>query len=551
MKLFWLAFPLFLLTACVDLDPYLLDITYDGIEHRAAGSAAWLEGSPSGVGVYEVGLDVTIDSPVDSLVAYALLVSQLASAEAYFDGRYLGTNGIVGTSAATETPGQIDYMYMLPTAWLTPGKHRVLFKTSNYHADGRVRFYGAFITHYERPVRIPLTLTAFLHLYAGMFLVIGLFFGFRFLISRRDWSLLAFTIICLAFFALLIVEYIRSYYLYPYPWHFTRLQIILGLSWLISSALPLFFVLRFGMRVVWWAVALLVVVFGVLLFATWYGYDPATNVGMIAGFWMATGVCILAERKNIQGAKLALAGVLPVAIALPLAYRNYDIALYVGFGYLVITVLISLVLREREETRLRETALLRSSRLKLQLLKKSIQPHFLMNSIASAIDWIEEHPARGVDLLLALSEEFRILLDSADENLIPLEREIALCQAHLTVMSFRKLARYELQTELVISSASIPPAILLTFLENGISHQSGERSAADPLSFTLKQALEGKQLCYRFFSPGDAKEPVAGRTKGTGLSYVEARLQENYGDSWTMSYGPVRGGWETIVSVPA
>jgi len=173
-----------------------------------------------------------------------------------------------------------------------------------------------------------------------------------------------------------------------------------------------------------------------------------------------------------------------------------------------------------------------------------------MNSIASAIDWIEENPEKGVELLLALSEEFRILLDSADENLIPLEKELALCRAHLTVMSFRKLTRYELKTSLAVSKATIPPAILLTFLENGISHQSDDNSPAGQLSFTLKQTCEEKLLCYQFFAPGDAVAPVEGRTKGTGLSYVEARLRENYGDDWTMSYGPVTGGWETVVCVP-
>jgi len=320
---------------------------------------------------------------------------------------------------------------------------------------------------------------------------------------------------------------------------------------LISAALPLFFVLRFDLRLVWWAVALQLGVFGALLFTTWYGYDPATNYGMIIGFFMASGVCGRAVWLNVVGAKIALAGVLPIAIALPLAYTNYDVVLYVGFAYLVIIILISLVLREREETRLREAALLRSSRLKLQLLKKSIQPHFLMNSIASAIDWIEEHPARGVELLLALSEEFRILLDSADEHLIPLNQELALCQTHLTVMGFRKLTRYQLETKLSNSIAMIPPALLLTLLENGISHQTSEGQEQKELIFTLDQSVDDKGLRYRFFAPGETTAATKSRTKGTGLQYVEARLQENYGDAWTMSNGPVTGGWETLIWMPA
>ncbi len=519
------------------------------MEHRRVGSSAWSPGVPEEVGEYEVGMDLIISGAIDSLQPYAMVVSQLASAEAYFDGRYLGTNGVVGSSVETETPGKIDYLYMVPPALLTTGKHRIELHTSNFHADGRVRFYGVFMTDYVSPLVWPLTVTSFLHLYAGMFLVIGLFFGFRFLLNRQDGSLLAFSVICLAFFALLILEYIRSYYFYPYPWHFTRLQLILGLSWVISAALPLFFMLRFGLRLLGWAVALQLGIFGALLFTTWYGYDPATNYGMIVGFFMGAGVCFRAVQRKIPGGKLALAGILPVAVTLPLAYLNYDVALYVGFAYLVIIILISLVLREREESRLREAALLRSSRLKLQLLKKSIQPHFLMNSIASAIDWIEEHPARGVELLLALSEEFRILLDSADEKLIPLEQEIALCRTHLTVMSFRKMARYELRTELWEPKAMIPPAVLLTLLENGISHQPADIPGEETLSFTLRQRSDGNRLRYHFFAPGNADSPQEKRTKGTGLRYIEARLRENYGEDWTMEYGPVPGGWETVIWV--
>ncbi|MEM9260228.1 MAG: hypothetical protein AAGA62_11315, partial [Bacteroidota bacterium] len=412
MKYIWLIPLLGLLAGCSPDLPPPLDLTYEHLEYRAIGDTTWQPGYPPEVGRYELGLDLSINTNPDSLRPYALMVSQLASSEAYFDGQYLGTNGSVGTAASTEVPGQIDYLFTVPQNLLTPGKHRISLLLSNYHASGRVRFYGVYLTDYLQPVVKALMTTVSLHVYAGMFLVIGLFFGFRFLARRKDWSLLVFTVVCLSFFALLIMEYIRTYYWYAYPWHFTRLQIILGLSWLISTALPLFFMLRFGMRLIWWAVALQLGVFTFLLFITSYGYDPSTNFGMIVGFLMAAGVCLKAVSLQLPRAKIALAGVLPVAIALLAAYRHYDVVLYVGFAYLVITILISLVLREREETRLREAALLRSSRLKLQLLKKSIQPHFLMNSIASAIDWIEENPARGVDLLLALSEEFKILLDS-------------------------------------------------------------------------------------------------------------------------------------------
>jgi len=119
MKLIWLTFPLFLLTGCNLATPPSPDVEYERLEYRATGDTveyerleyratgdtAWLDGTPTGVGEYEIGLELMITETVDSLQPYALLVSQLASSEAYFDGRYLGSNGVVGTSAAEEVPG--------------------------------------------------------------------------------------------------------------------------------------------------------------------------------------------------------------------------------------------------------------------------------------------------------------------------------------------------------------------------------------------------------------------------------------------------------------
>jgi len=194
MKLIWLILPLLVLCSCSRQLPLPLAVSYGNLEYRAVGDTTWLPGAPADVGEYEIGLDLYIDGLPDSLQPYSLLVSQLASAEAYFDGEYIGTNGVVGSSVETEVPGQIDYLFMLPHAQLTPGEHRVELRTSNYHSNGKVRLYGIVITDYSLPLIWPLKITVFLHLYAGMFLVIGLFFGFRFIISRRDGSLLAFTV---------------------------------------------------------------------------------------------------------------------------------------------------------------------------------------------------------------------------------------------------------------------------------------------------------------------------------------------------------------------
>ena len=71
-----------------------------------------------------------------------------------------------------------------------------------------------------------------------------------------------------------------------------------------------------------------------------------------------------------------------------------------------------LVLLARRAKQLRkeyEFSLLLSERLKNELLKKQLQPHFLMNTLTSLIDWIEEAPEIGIQFIEALANEFTLL----------------------------------------------------------------------------------------------------------------------------------------------
>ena len=85
-----------------------------------------------------------------------------------------------------------------------------------------------------------------------------------------------------------------------------------------------------------------------------------------------------------------------------------------------------------------KNSLVQSTRLRLELLKKNIQPHFLMNTLTSLIDWIEETPKKGVLFIEALAKEFDLLNQIENQTLIPVSQEIALCRAHLEIMEYRE-----------------------------------------------------------------------------------------------------------------
>ena len=115
-------------------------------------------------------------------------------------------------------------------------------------------------------------------------------------------------------------------------------------------------------------------------------------------------------------------------------FMEYDISLILSFTLLLLSMLYLLALQIREQRKIYEHSLVQTSRLKNELLKKKIQPHFLMNTLTSLIDWVEESPEKGVYFIEALAEEFNLLNQIEDKKLIPITQEIQLCKSFLNIM---------------------------------------------------------------------------------------------------------------------
>lgn len=194
-----------------------------------------------------------------------------------------------------------------------------------------------------------------------------------------------------------------------------------------------------------------------------------------------------------------------------------------------------------------EQALARTTRLSLELIRKNIHPHFLMNSINSAIGLAHESPDAAVELLGALSGELRATIAMSEKELTFLETEIELCRNHLKLMGLRKERKFEFQVDGEPRGILLPPLILLTLVENGLTH--GFRRRPKGRFLLTIQSGDGR-VGLHLWNDG---EPSPGEKKGTGtgLRYVESRLQEAFPDEWKLSSGPADGGWLALVSFPA
>jgi LytS/YehU family sensor histidine kinase len=189
---------------------------------------------------------------------------------------------------------------------------------------------------------------------------------------------------------------------------------------------------------------------------------------------------------------------------------------------------------------------LKSARLELELLKKHIQPHFLLNSLNSIIAWLEENPKTAAKLVHALAEELRLILDFSKEKLVNLSDELRLCQLHCEVMGLRQDKQYVLETGVVPQNHYVPPLIIHTLVENGLTHgYSGKIGGTFLFTATEDQDTISYTMYNDCVSP--CKEII--KTDGTGLRYVKSRLQEAFPGRWNLTAGSKGTGFEICILI--
>lgn len=191
-----------------------------------------------------------------------------------------------------------------------------------------------------------------------------------------------------------------------------------------------------------------------------------------------------------------------------------------------------------------QDAKLVSSRLEVELLKNNIHPHFLLNSINATIIWLDEDPETAKQLLTALSDELRSILKLTNKKTISISEEINICKRYLEIMSLRKESKFEFKTEGVNPKDMIPPIVLLTLVENGVTHgYQGKNSGI----FTLKKKKDKNKTKYILFN--DGLPTTKSDSLGTGMKYIKSRLQEAFPNKWDFTSKMVTGGWENTITV--
>ncbi|WP_200837131.1 histidine kinase [Dyadobacter sp. 3J3] len=509
------------------------------------GDSAWAtQQIPSGDSIFWIRTRIKIQEKPTALAG--MQVNAFGAFELYWDGVHVGTNGKVSGKNAPEIPGTETTFYSLPDSLTQAGMHAVAFRASQSYLTKEQRGIYTRMDLYKNLLTRPLIITSLMNLLSGAFLIASLYYFFLYFnSSKRQQTTLIFAVICLLFFALLILEFIKFYIDIPYTAFFIRLEAIGFLTMIIALLVPLYFTIQFNFK---WKKVLLVFLAISLICIYLFNYRHYDqNAQFYSSFmWVSSTIIVLnAIWQKEKGAVLVLAGLLCSIVVNK--YLVYDFGLFISFMIIVLCMLYLHTIRSRAIEDEYHSSLLLSSRLQLELVKKNIQPHFLKNTLTSLIDWVEESPKEGARFIHALAAEFDIMNTISEAVLIPIRQEIELCKVHLTVMQFRKEINYHWEESGIDEDEFIPPALIHTILENGITHSIP--IADDGIRFCLRFVKTEIYHQYTFETIAENRTPIRQSKGGTGFRYIQARLTESYGDKWDFFSEASPTGWISTIKI--
>ena len=131
-----------------------------------------------------------------------------------------------------------------------------------------------------------------------------------------------------------------------------------------------------------------------------------------------------------------------------------------------------------------------------QLAQAQIQPHFLFNSLASLQHWVQQGDDRAAPLLDSLTSYLRATLPLFNRQQLSLGEELEAVRQYLAVMQASLGARLQVQIEVpeALGAVQLPPALMLTLVENAIEHGVVPKLGAALLRIEAHRAEGGDRV---------------------------------------------------------
>ncbi|HEX5313737.1 MAG TPA: histidine kinase [Gammaproteobacteria bacterium] len=169
---------------------------------------------------------------------------------------------------------------------------------------------------------------------------------------------------------------------------------------------------------------------------------------------------------------------------------------------------------------------------RLAALTARIRPHFLFNTLNTAIALVAERPQDAERSLENLAELFRASLADQDSR-IAFAEELAIVRRYLAIEALRLGSRLTVHWRLapLVERALVPGFILQPLVENAVTHGIEPAAAGGSLEIRAERAGRMLELAVDNSIGADS----GGEGYGIGLSGIRARLALVYGGDATLA----------------
>ncbi len=154
----------------------------------------------------------------------------------------------------------------------------------------------------------------------------------------------------------------------------------------------------------------------------------------------------------------------------------------------------------------------------LRRLKAQVDPHFLFNNLNTVDALIDSDPKVAKSYLKHLSELYRYLIKTKDDEVVGLDEELEFAQNYVYLIEKRFGGAFQFVIEAQNGTVDylIPPGALQTVLENVVKHNSGSNESP----ITTYITLDGDFLNVKNNKISRVKSQAK---SGTGLNNLIAR----------------------------
>jgi len=185
---------------------------------------------------------------------------------------------------------------------------------------------------------------------------------------------------------------------------------------------------------------------------------------------------------------------------------------------------------------------------RLSELQARIRPHFLFNTLNSAIALVREDPARAEAILEDLSDLFRHALMAPSES-VTLAEEVALARRYLDIEQVRFGERLDVEWSLDAAAhrARVPPLMLQPLVENAVKH--GVEPSAKGAKVKITTQRRGGSVVIKVTNTVPAGQGERGH--GVAQDNVRERLRLLHDVQGQFHTGLKNGIYQVRVEVPA